>query len=155
MIDPVDRQIIELLEQDARQSNREVARQIGISESTVRSRLRKLQSAGAVCFTLLTDPESEGLNTRAFVRLLVRPSLVDSVIQNLVARDETTFVAAMMGRYNVIAFMLARDDVELRELVSDDIAILDGVLEIDVRKNVESLKYDPHLVRVMSNSPGH
>ena len=154
MIDTVDRQIIELLEQDARQSNREVARLIGVSESTVRSRLRKLQNAGAICFTLLTDPQSEGFNTRAFVRLLVAPGQVDSVMQNLVARDETTFVAATTGRYNVIAFVIAKDNVELREIASDDMAILNGVREIDVRTNIESFKYDPHLVRVMSDSSG-
>ena len=150
MIDAVDRQIIELLEQDARRSNREVARQISVSESTVRTRLRKLQDSGAICFTLLTDPQSEGLNARAFVRLLVSLGQVDSVIQNLVAREETAFVASASGRYNIIAFVLVKDDVELRKLVSDEVAILDGVREIDVRKNIEALKYDSHLVRVMS-----
>ena len=149
MIDTVDKQIIELLRQDARRSNREVARKIRISESTVRTRLQKLQNAGAICFTLLTDPQSEGLNAQAFVRLLVTLGQIDSVIQNLVGRDEITFVATTTGRYNIIAFILARDDVELRRLVGDDLATLDGVHEIDVRRNIESVKYDPHLVRVM------
>ena len=149
MIDAVDRQIIEFLEQDARHSNREVARQIGVSESTVRTRLRKLQSSNTIRFTLVTDPRSEGLNARAFVRLLVSVEQLDTVMQNLVARDETAFVASTSGRYNIVAFVLARDDIELRRLVCDDVAILDGVRDIDVRKSVETLKYDPHLVRVM------
>jgi Lrp/AsnC family transcriptional regulator for asnA, asnC and gidA len=149
MIDKVDREIIQLLEQDARCSNREVARQMGVSESMVRTRLRKLQDSNAICFTLVTDPRAEGLHARAFVRLSVAPDSIDAVIENLVARQESAFVAYTAGRYNVIAFLLAANDMELRQIVSDDILNLEGVRTIDVRKTIKGLKYDSRLVRVI------
>lgn len=149
MIDTVDQQIIEMLEVDARRSNREISRQVGVSEATVRTRLRKLQDAGAICFTVLVDPVSESLNRRAYVRLVVSLSQVEAVMRYLVARQETAFVASALGRYNIIAFVLTTDDDALRKMVSDDIAALPGVRELDVRVSAGALKYDARVVRVM------
>lgn len=149
MIDAVDRQIIELLEVDARRSNREISRQISMSEATVRTRLRKLRDTGAIRYTVLVDPVSEGLNRRAYVRLVVSLGQVDAVMQYLVSRQETAFVASTLGRYNILAFVLTTDDAALRKLVSDDIAALPGVRELDVRVSAGALKYDSRTVRVM------
>jgi len=41
-LDPIDRQIFELLARNGRMSNLEVARQLGVSEKTVRQRIRRL-----------------------------------------------------------------------------------------------------------------
>lgn len=149
MLDETNQKMIGLLEEDARRSNRDIARAIGVSESTVRTRLRKLHDDGAIRFGVVTDPQSDGLNVRAFVRLRVTVKQLAKVTQALVDRKETAFVSTASGRYNLVVLVLAQDDVSLRRLVSDEIAALDGVTKVDVRPIVEGLKYDAHLVRVL------
>ena len=147
-IDAINQRIIGLLEEDARRSNRDVARLIEVSEATVRSRIRKLEQAGAIRFSVLRDPEDAGLTTGAFLRLVVSMPQMQSVMDYLVACNETFLVAATSGSYNIVAFLLATDDEALREFVCDEIAALAGVREVDVRKNVRALKYDWRVVRV-------
>jgi Lrp/AsnC family transcriptional regulator for asnA, asnC and gidA len=149
MLDETNQKMICLLEEDARRSNRDIARRIGVSESTVRTRLRKLHEDGTIRFRAVTDPLSEGLNARAFVRLVVTMDQLKNVTQTLVNRNETAFVASTSGRYNLVTFVLTQDDSVLRKLVSDEIAALEGVIDIDVRPVIEGLKYDAHLVRVL------
>lgn len=147
-IDATNERIIGLLEEDARRSNRDVARLIGVSEATVRTRVRKLEQAGAIRFSVLRDPTSVGLHTHAFLRLVVSMPQTQAVMDYLVALEETAFVAATSGSYNIVAFLLTADDDALRKLVSDEIAALNGVRELDVRKAVRPLKYDWRVVRV-------
>ena len=149
MLDVTNQKMISLLEEDARRSNRDIARQIGVSESTVRSRLKKLHDDGAIQFRVVTDPRSDGLTSRAFVRLIVAANQLRNVTQTLVNRKETAFVAATSGHYNLVVIVLTEDDTAMRKLVSDEIAALNGVTELDVRPIVESRKYDAHLVRVL------
>jgi Lrp/AsnC family transcriptional regulator, leucine-responsive regulatory protein len=48
MIDNIDRQILDILQKDARTSNAEVARQVGLAPSAVLERVRKLEERGII-----------------------------------------------------------------------------------------------------------
>ena len=48
MIDEVDRQILAILQQDARTANAEIARRVGLAPSAIFERMRKLQENGIV-----------------------------------------------------------------------------------------------------------
>jgi Lrp/AsnC family transcriptional regulator, leucine-responsive regulatory protein len=48
MIDDTDKQILNIVQQDARISNAEVARQIGLAPSAVLERIRKLEERGII-----------------------------------------------------------------------------------------------------------
>jgi len=48
MIDNTDRQILDILQKDARISNAEVARQVGLAPSAVLERIRKLEDRGII-----------------------------------------------------------------------------------------------------------
>ena len=54
-LDDLDNQIIGLLKDDAWASSREIARKLGVSESTVRKRVNQLTDSGAVRFTAVTN----------------------------------------------------------------------------------------------------
>ena len=71
MIDEIDRQILNILQQNARTSNAEIARQVGMAPSAVLERIRKLETRGVIRgYEARIDPEALGLNLLAFV---VRP----------------------------------------------------------------------------------
>lgn len=70
-LDFVDRQIIHILQQDGRMSNVEIARQIGMSEATVRKRLDRLVSTRIIRITAVPDAANIGFSTIAFMTLRV------------------------------------------------------------------------------------
>ena len=68
MIDEIDRQILNILQQNARTSNAEIARQVGMAPSAVLERIRKLEIRGVIRgYEARIDPEALGLNLLAFV----------------------------------------------------------------------------------------
>lgn len=68
MIDDIDRKILEILQQDARLPNAEVARQVGMAPSATLERLRKLEERGVILgYATHLDPAALGLGLLAFV----------------------------------------------------------------------------------------
>ena len=68
MIDEIDRQILNILQQNARTPNAEIARQVGMAPSAVLERIRKLETRGVIRgYEARIDPEALGLNLLAFI----------------------------------------------------------------------------------------
>lgn len=68
MIDDTDREILNLLQQNARTSNAEIARRVGMAPSAVLERIRKLEVRGVIQgYETRIDPEALGLHLLAFV----------------------------------------------------------------------------------------
>ncbi len=68
MIDDIDRQILTILQQNARTSNAEIARQIEMAPSAVLERIRRLEAKGVIQgYEVRINPEAVGLGMVAFV----------------------------------------------------------------------------------------
>ena len=68
MIDEIDRQILNILQQNARTSNAEIARQIDMAPSAVLERIRRLEAKGVILgYEARINPEALGLGVLAFV----------------------------------------------------------------------------------------
>jgi Lrp/AsnC family leucine-responsive transcriptional regulator len=68
MIDEIDRQILTILQQNARTSNAEIARQINMAPSAVLERIRRLEAKGVIQgYEVRINPEAVGLGMVAFV----------------------------------------------------------------------------------------
>ncbi|HEX9945666.1 MAG TPA: Lrp/AsnC family transcriptional regulator [Thermoanaerobaculia bacterium] len=68
MIDDIDRQILNILQQNARTSNAEIARQVDMAPSAVLERIRRLEAKGVIQgYEARISPEALGLHLLAFV----------------------------------------------------------------------------------------
>lgn len=68
MIDAQDREILKILQKNARTSNAEIARQLGMAPSAILERIRKLEARGVIQgYEAKIDPEALGLSLLAFV----------------------------------------------------------------------------------------
>jgi Lrp/AsnC family leucine-responsive transcriptional regulator len=68
MINDIDRQILNILQQDARISNAEIARQVGLAPSAVLERVKKLEERGIITgFETKLDPRKVDYGLTAFV----------------------------------------------------------------------------------------
>jgi|SRR6185503_11244641 len=68
MIDDLDKQILNILQGNARTSNAEIARQVGMAPSAVLDRIRKLEERGVIRgYGVQLDGQSVGLGLLAFV----------------------------------------------------------------------------------------
>ena len=72
-LDPTDRRIVALMQEDARRSNKELAAAVGIAPSTCSERVRRLEEAGVLRgYTADVDPTALGIGMRAMLAIRLR-----------------------------------------------------------------------------------
>ncbi|MFT4044585.1 MAG: Lrp/AsnC family transcriptional regulator [Gordonia sp. (in: high G+C Gram-positive bacteria)] len=129
MIGDFDRELLRLLGHDGRQSFRELAQQLGVSETTVRNHLARLQESGIVRIVALCDPQSLG---HQVLRLLIRtqdltPRAVAGMLTNVLAVNH---VALCAGGHDIYVEATCRDLDQLVELL-DEVRRLPGIANIE------------------------
>ena len=69
-LDPIDRELLSIVQEDARLSFREVGRRIGMSTPAVAERIRKLENAGVIAgYSARVERSVLGQDIGAFLRL--------------------------------------------------------------------------------------
>ena len=68
-LDALDRQLIDILSRDARVSNRKIAADLGVTEGTVRGRIKRLQQDGLIAFTAINGFEMAQKSRLAFINV--------------------------------------------------------------------------------------
>lgn len=128
-VDSLDRRLVELLAEDGRRSNTDMAAMLNVSEATVRGRVQKLTTSGVLRIVALCNPLTLGHQS---VRLLltVRGLTPRSVARILVGMPMIGHVALTTGAHDVYLEATCRDLSQLAELL-DDIRRLPGVVKID------------------------
>jgi len=126
-IDETDRKIIELLQDNARQSNAAIARIIGVSEATIRRRIKIMVDDGSLSIRAVPNPNSFGLDTSAIIGVDVQPDMLDKVAEAITERDEVIYLGVSTGRYDLIIWVLVRTLNELRELLETFLAKVKGI----------------------------
>ncbi len=139
-IDQTDRAIISLLQDDARQSNAAIARVIGVSEATIRRRIRIMVDDGVVAIQAVLNPAKFGLSTSAMIGIDVQPDHLDKVAEALNVRKEVGFLGICTGRYDILVWTLVESLDQLREFLEGFLAKVPGVRKtetlvlLDVKK---------------------
>ncbi|SVB54348.1 uncharacterized protein METZ01_LOCUS207202, partial [marine metagenome] len=80
MVDDLDNQIIEILSLDGRMSNASIARNLGVSEGTVRRRLNILKDEGIINIKVLLNPNYLASETEAIIGIQVDLSVIREVV---------------------------------------------------------------------------
>lgn len=141
MADDIDLAILKLLQKDASMPFTEIARQLKLSESTVRKRVAKLVQEGVIKkFTVIIEPSKIGLNTTAIVGIDVEPQKILEISQKLCELSETRYVATSTGDHMIITEIWAKDTRELAKVISEKIGVINGIKKVCPAIILEKLK---------------
>jgi Lrp/AsnC family transcriptional regulator for asnA, asnC and gidA len=140
-LDDTDMGIIEMLEEDSRQSFKDIAKKLKVSEATIRKRVIALRRDGVIKrFTIKVDNARLGLNTVAIVGVDVDPTRMLDVAQMLCGLREAKCVATASGDHMIMLEVWTRDGRELTKLISGKIETIEGVKRICPALILEKLK---------------
>ncbi len=143
VVDDLDNQIVEILKKDGRASNAHIARALGVSEGTVRRRLRMLIEGGVIHVNVSLDPVKMGLTTEAIIGLEVDPDKMDPVCASLADFDEIGYVTLTTGAVDVFAWGRFSSTESLGLFLRSKVGKIPGVRRtetymcISVRKDFE------------------
>ena len=150
-LDPVDHRIVEWLSRDARTSNRQIAQQLGVTEGTVRARIRRMEAKKLIRITAVTNIASLRDAALAYVWVDVEHSAqIDRVARQMAAMQEFGFVGVMMGRCDILGITLVRSTEQLARFVHRHISGLTGVRRTESTLSVNFVKHDYRKSRIVS-----
>lgn len=147
-LDELDRQLIEALARDARVSNRKIALDLGVTEGTVRGRIKRLQQDGLISFTAITSFGLADSARMAFIGVEVNVSDVRAVAERIAELPAVNAVMITMGRFNILAICLFNSLDNLLEVASNQILSMPGVHHVETSIAVKTVKYNARVVRI-------
>lgn len=126
-LDPTDRALLALLRENARRSTAELARALGLSRTTVQSRIERLERARVIAgYTVRVDDAVEAALVRAHVMVTVGPKQTGAIEAALRRIPEVRSLHSVSGAFDLLAVLAAPSIQELDALI-DRIGALDGV----------------------------
>jgi len=127
--DQTDRQLIALLQANARESTANLARKLGVARTTVVARLARLEAAGAVVgYTVRLGSDAPERGIQAYVGITVQPKAGREVTSKLSGFPELRQLASVSGEFDYMAVLRAESTMRLDALL-DEIGDIEGVIK--------------------------
>lgn len=120
-LDRLDQGIISALEDDGRRPYRDIARDLGVAEATVRARVSRLTEAGLIRITAVGDPLSLGIDVTAISLLSVRPGGATRTAEKLATYPNVRFVGESFGSADIIIQTLHPDIRSLHRFIGTEL----------------------------------
>ena len=140
MLDQLDRELIKELQNEGRKSYRDIGRMMGVSEGTIRKRVKRLQEQGVMKIRAVLDPRKFGYSVESIIAFQVRMSDWYDVVDLLVKKPNIRYLAYVTGRYDMIASVITRTTEELGQFMKDHIYSSTSILRAETFINLEVVK---------------
>ncbi len=128
-LDPIDRMILRLLQEDGRASIRSVAERVHVSRANAYARINRLVEDGVIRgFSARIDHERAGHGASAYITLKIVQNSWRTVRQKLVTLPGVVHIALVSGDFDVLLLVHTVDNRSLRELVLTRLQAIEEVL---------------------------
>ena len=124
---PADEALLSLLREDARAPTAQIARRLGLSRTTVQSRIERLQRSGVIAgYTVRLADDLERDRIRALILLTVLPKQMPAVVAALRAMPEVRSLQSVSGPWDLVAVAVV-PRIEDMDALTDRIGEVPGV----------------------------
>ena len=145
-LDATDQSIIDQLREDGRKPYRAIARELGITEATVRARVKRLEESNTMRVVAVTDIEAAGYGMLLAVGVQVENRSPEAVAVDLAAIDQVFSVNVVVGNHDIEILVVTEDASSLNELLSTTLGAVPGVRRLTPSLAVDVLKNQPDWV---------
>jgi len=124
MIEELDRKILNALNRDARMSFRRMAKELGISPTTLYNKVKKLEKSGVLKgYIPLIDTESVGYNLMAIISLRVKQEKDIEVQKALAKFPQVGAVYEVTGDWDLILICYFRGREDLTNFLKKELPL--------------------------------
>jgi len=143
MYDWLDEELVKLLQRDARQSSEALGKQLAVSSTTVRRRIRKLVQDGVLRIVAVVDPKKVGFPLIAFITFDVSHDKLEGVMDKLASHQDVIWVSSTTGRFDVLVVARFRSTDELSNFLEKQIPKMEGIRDSEtfICLNVKKGRY--------------
>ncbi len=139
-LDDKDRKILNILQENSRTSYMHIANELGISEATVRYRVKNLIDNGIIDkFTVLLNPKKVGYPTTGILMVKIAPDYFEETSEQISDLIETYHVFQNTGEYNLVAVVHAHD-LEHLSALRKRVEMMQGVRDVSLSAATRLIK---------------
>lgn len=136
-LDETDREILAMLQEDARRPYREIADAVGLTAPTISDRIERMEDLGVIRgFTVALDRSTLSTESARLLEVAVQPGAVEDVASDLATASGVEQVVRTEGTRIFALAHLAEGP--LRQRVQE--AVGDGLLSMEVRGVAETIR---------------
>ena len=141
-----DRDLLAALLEDARISQRGLAKRVGVAQGTITNRLRRLEGMGVIKgYTVLLDAESIGWTMTVITGLTIQKGSMIDVQQQIAADPRVFAVYDVTGDYDSMVLARVRGRKDLDDLTKT-VFTLQGVQRSFTQVVLNTVKEDGRVV---------
>jgi DNA-binding Lrp family transcriptional regulator len=122
-----DQQLLNLLRENSRRSVSDMAKQLGVSRTTVQQRMERLERNGTIeAYTIKLNPHSEQQQVSAYIMISVVGRKAGDVVRHLQKDPQLDMLCSISVQYDLLAKVPAATTEQLDQSI-DSISTIDGV----------------------------
>jgi len=141
-LDSLDWNILQALQENAKQTYTEIGRRFGVAHSTVYDRIKRMEENDVIKkYTAVVDLEKVGVKyITAIMTVFTDPKESENVAKKLSESKEVLEVSTSLSEeLSIITKVVAKDQDKLHSFIAQKVAPLSGVLRI--RTSIITRKY--------------
>lgn len=152
-LDQVDRDLIGLLAEDPRVSQRQLAKQIGMSAPAVGERIARLERLGVIRgYTIDVDWSALGMPVLVYIPMTIAPGAdLDRLVRDLRAISQLEELTVVTGGYDLIARFRLRDHAHLQEILLDRLYPIAGLQRFETFLSLGEIPAGISLAQVLDD----
>jgi DNA-binding Lrp family transcriptional regulator len=139
-LDDLDRNIIRRFQDDPRVSNKTLAQEFGVAETTIASRIRSLHESGVMRIVAFRDFHAQGYDLLAHIDVFVEGRSAAEVAAELAELAEVAMVALCTGSPQIVIQINAKSRHDLARIISHSLAGIRGIREIETSITIDVIK---------------
>jgi Lrp/AsnC family leucine-responsive transcriptional regulator len=149
-VDKTDREILTLLERDARQSFADLGQKIGLSKTPCWHRVRDLEQEGIIrAYRAEVDSARLGLNVHAFVQVTIDSARHAEFESAAVKHPSILQCFTIAGQADYLMHVLVADISQLDQLLRMEIARMPGVEGLETTVCMKTIKHRASLMECL------
>jgi Lrp/AsnC family leucine-responsive transcriptional regulator len=117
-LDTLNWKILKCLQENARQSNAEIGRQVGISSPAVSERIKRLEDAGIILgYKTIVSPLDMGYQLKAIITLHAFIGKLKPFLEKVKTYDEVLNCYRITGNENIVMEVLLKNQKHLETFI--------------------------------------
>lgn len=126
-LDDIDRNLVALLQMNARESVANLARQLGVARTTVIARIARLEKNNVIAgYGVRLGQDMLDASIQAYVGIKLAPKYGRDLQKRFAKMPEIQLLCAVSGEFDYVAWLRADSPDRLNDLL-DEIGALEGV----------------------------
>ena len=149
MLDHIDKKILELLQENARLSNKEIAEKIGLSVTPTYERIKKLENEGVIeKYVAILNEEKTGNELTVFcmINLVDQSRNTFNAVEKILKKNpQITSIYSITGAYGYILKIIVKDIKAFNEFVVNELANIKQINRFESMVALDNIKNTTNL----------